>query len=343
MLARGAQTGAIRVTKYQDGNLRSEPSDATRRLSSGGGLAWAADCETFASTLPVSNRQLAALGGKSSKPARATMSRQVNGPCRTKCSSATGATTAQAMPAACMTGSSPSEITALKERYSYSWELFDYEGPQHTVRIKAAFAVGRFAVTFDEWDACVADGGCKGYRPSDQGWGRGKMPVVNVRWDDATAYAAWLSRKTGKTYRLLSEAEREYVTRAGTTTVFWWGDMISTSQANYDPNYTFGGRVNGEYRQQTVPVDSFEPNPWDLYNVHGNVWEWCEDVWHWNYDGAPTDGSAWLQGGDTTDHVVRGGSWGSFPEGLRAAVRGRSAADDRLDNLGFRLVRTLTL
>src|SRR5437763_1635434 len=104
------------------------------------------------------------------------------------------------------------------------------EGPQHTVAIAQPFAVGRFAVTFDEWDACAADGGCNGYKPSDEGWGRGQRPVINVSWDDAKEYAAWLSRKTGRTYRLLSEAEREYVTRAGTTTPFWWGSSISASQ-----------------------------------------------------------------------------------------------------------------
>jgi formylglycine-generating enzyme required for sulfatase activity len=107
------------------------------------------------------------------------------------------------------------------------------EGPQHQVTSDRSFAVGRFAVTFEEWDACVADGGCRGYRPDDRGWGRGRRPVINVSWDDAKAYLAWVSGKTKKSYRLLSEAEREYVTRAGTTTPFWWGSSISTSQANY--------------------------------------------------------------------------------------------------------------
>ena len=151
------------------------------------------------------------------------------------------------------------------------------EGPQHRVTFARPFAVGKFAVTFDEWDACVADGGCNGYKPKDEGWGRDKRPVINVNWDDAQAYVAWLSRKTGKTYRLLSEAEREYVTRAGTTTPFWCGPSISTSQANYDGNHTYGSGSKGEYRQKTMPVDSFQPNPWGLYQVHGNVWEWTED------------------------------------------------------------------
>jgi formylglycine-generating enzyme required for sulfatase activity len=237
-------------------------------------------------------------------------------------------------------GSSEAEIAALKKEYSSDW--FDCEGPQRAVKITSAFALGRFAVTFDEWDAAVADGGCNGYRPSDQGWGRGRRPVINVNFDDAMAYVAWLSRKTGKAYRLLSEAEREYVTRAGTTTPFWWGKTISTAQANYDGDYTFGGGQKGEYRQQTVPVDSFEPNPWGLYNVHGNIWEWCEDIWHHNYEGGANNGSARLQGGDPSSRVVRGGSWHINPRFLRAAARGWVPSDVRGSLLGFRLARTLS-
>jgi hypothetical protein len=131
------------------------------------------------------------------------------------------------------------------------------EGPQHRVTFTRKLAVGRFALTFDEWDACAADGGCNDYKPSDQGWGRRRLPVINVSWDDANAYAAWLSRKTGKTYRLLSEAEREYVTRAGTMTPFWWGASLSTRQANYDGTVAYGDGSNGEYRGRTLPVDSF--------------------------------------------------------------------------------------
>src|SRR5262249_39678827 len=115
------------------------------------------------------------------------------------------------------------------------------EGPQHKVTLGKPFAVGRFSVTFDQWDACVSNGGCNGYRPKDEGWGRGRKPVINVSWDDARAYLAWLSSTTGKPYRLLTEAEREYVTRAGTTTPYWWGSTISPSQANYNGNWTYGG------------------------------------------------------------------------------------------------------
>ena len=135
---------------------------------------------------------------------------------------------------------------------------------QVRVSIAAPFAVGKYAITFDEWDACVADGGCNDYEPGDEGWGRGNHPVIMVHWDDAKAYATWLSRKTRKTYRLLSEAEREYVTRAGTTTAFWWGPSITPKQANYDGNFTYRGGSKGEYRRRTVLVDNFEPNPWGL-------------------------------------------------------------------------------
>lgn len=219
-------------------------------------------------------------------------------------------------------------------------ERDDWEGPQHRVTFARPLAVGEFAVTFDEWDACVADGGCDGYRPGDQGWGRGKRPVINVNWDDAKAYIAWLSRRTGKTYRLLSEAEREYVTRAGTTTAFWWANVIATSKANYAGYSTYGGSRTGEYRQRTVPVDSFQPNPWGLYQVHGNVWEWTEDCWNPSYAGAPTDGSAWTRG-DCGRRVVRGGSWAYAPGDLRSASRGSLGTTIQDVNYGFRVARAL--
>jgi formylglycine-generating enzyme required for sulfatase activity len=214
------------------------------------------------------------------------------------------------------------------------------EEPQHLVMISKPFAVGRFAATFEEWDACVADGGCNGYRPADR-WGRGRQPVINVSWDDAKTYLAWLSRKTGKTYRLPSEAEREYVTRAGTTTPFWWGSSISTNQANYDGNYTFGGGTKGEYRQKTLPVNSFEPNPWGLYQVHGNVFEWVEDCYHYDYTKAPTDGSAWSPE-DCRFRVARGSCWSYAPSTLRAAIRYPGRPGYRESSWGFRVARTLT-
>jgi len=185
------------------------------------------------------------------------------------------------------------------------------------VSIAKPFAVGKLAVTFDEWDACVADGGCNGYKPADQGWGRAERPVINVIWDDAKACVAWVSRKTGKTYRLLSDAERKYVTRADTTTPFWWGSSITPKQANYDPVDENNGpydpadqynRPSNENRERTLPVDSFEPNPWWLYNVHGNIWELTEDCWNDSNTGDPGDGRARTTG-DCGARVVRGGSW----------------------------------
>jgi len=214
---------------------------------------------------------------------------------------------------------------------------------QVRVSIAWPFAVGRFAVTFEEWDACVDDGGCNGYRPEDAGWGRGKRPVINVNWEDAKSYAAWLSRKTGVTYRLPSEAEREYVMRAGTTTPYWWGSSITPKQANYDGSAEpyKGGGSSGEYRKRTVSVDSFEPNAWGLYNVHGNVWEWTEDCWNELNDGNPGNGRA-RTAGDCASRVIRGGSWFSAPQNLRSANRARFIADVRLNHQGFRLARTLS-
>ena len=215
---------------------------------------------------------------------------------------------------------------------------YDDEEPQHSVTLARQFAVGRFSVTFDEWDACVADGGCNGYRPDDGGWGRGRLPVINVSWNDAQTYLAWLLRKTGQTYRLLSEAEREYVTRAGTTTLFWWGSSISTRQANYDGRAYLSSV--GEHRDRTLPVDSFSPNPWGLYQVHGNVSEWVEDCRHDGYAGAPPNGSVWTFG-DCTVRILRGGSWDVRSDYVRSAERNGAIPGFRSSNVGFRVARTL--
>jgi formylglycine-generating enzyme required for sulfatase activity len=219
---------------------------------------------------------------------------------------------------------------------NHDWD----EAPQHLVTIAKPFAAGRFAVTFDEWEACVADGGCDGYKPKDQGWGRGRRPVINVSWHDAKAYVKWIAEKTGKSYRLLSEAEREYMTRAGTQTPFWWGSSISPSQANYDGYFAYGGGAKGEYREKTVPVDSFKPNPWGLYQVHGNVHDWVEDCWRDNYEGAPSDGSAWTAA-ECRGRVLRGGSWDGGPRFLRSAYRDEHNANSRFNVVGFRLAREL--
>ena len=153
----------------------------------------------------------------------------------------------------------------------------DDEGPVRRVTIGYRLAVGMFEVTFREWDACVSDGGCGGYRPDDK-WGRYEHPVIEVSWKNAKGYVEWLRRKTGKRYRLLSEAEWEYVARAGTTTPFHTGRTISTEQANYDGNHTYGSGREGAYRERTTPVGSFEPNGFGVYDVHGNVWSWWRTV-----------------------------------------------------------------
>ncbi len=201
------------------------------------------------------------------------------------------------------------------------------EGPQHPVRMGQALALGRYEVTFAEWDACVAAGGCNGYQPADGGWGRGQRPVINVSWDDAQAYVRWLSQRTGQRYRLPSEAEWEYAARAGTATARYWGDGIAPAQANY------GG--NG-----TVEVGRYAANPFGLQDVLGNVWEWVEDCWNASYRGAPADGLPWTTG-ECHLRVVRGGSWSFNPRNLRAANRNAHNSGNRNSFLGFRVARTL--
>ena len=166
---------------------------------------------------------------------------------------------------------------------------YDNEGPQHLVTFARPFAVSKFEVTFDEWDTCVAYGDCA-QGISDSGWGRGQRPVINVNFDDAQRYVAWLSRMTGKPYRLLSEAEYEYAARAGTQTAYPWGDEIGNRNANCDG---CGSQWDGK---QTAPVGSFPPNQFGLHDMIGNVFEWTEDCFHNNYERAPADGSAWTEG-----------------------------------------------
>jgi formylglycine-generating enzyme required for sulfatase activity len=213
----------------------------------------------------------------------------------------------------------------------------DNEGPQHRVMIARPFAVSKFAVTFADWDACVSDGGCpQEGRANDAGWGRGERPVINVSWDDAKAYVAWLSRMTGKAYRLLTEAEYEYAARAGTTTAYPWGDEIGKDNANCNG-------CGSDWLRQTALVGSFAPNAFGLYDMSGNVWVWVEDCYHNNYDGAPADGSAWTAG-DCKNPVFRGGAWNLAPQTLRSASRSRAiSADFRSHNLGLRIGRTLEI
>ena len=219
------------------------------------------------------------------------------------------------------------------------------EQPRHEVAFAAPFAVGRYAVTFAEWDAAQLDPDWVRIterplrKPDDRGWGRGHRPVIDVSWEDAEAFAKWLAAKTGKRYELLSKSEREYVTRAGTTTLFWWGNEISPKQANYDSS-GLNPSDAASNAQKTLPVDSFAPNPWGLYNVHGNVEDWVEDCYRPNYDAAPRDGTA-RPAADCPpgDRVTRGGSWIADPSLLRASSRRRVSEKTRSSFIGFRIVR----
>ena len=214
------------------------------------------------------------------------------------------------------------------------------EQPVHEVTIAIPFAAGKYEVTFAEWDACVAAGGCT-HRPDDEGWGRGSRPVINVSWKDAQEYVSWLSRKTGKTYRLLSEAEWEYVARAGTTTEYWWGNEADHAHANYGSDECCEGMAAGKDRwEHTSPVGSFKPNAFGLYDTAGNVYEWVEDCQNDSYAGAPGDGRAWTSG-SCDERVRRGGSWGNTPRVIRSAYRVRDGSGSRGYDSGFRVARTL--
>lgn len=211
---------------------------------------------------------------------------------------------------------------------------FGYERPVREVRIARRFAVGVYEVSFDEWDACVERGGCNGYRPPDNGWGRGRQPVVNVNWADAHAYARWLTAATGRRYRLLTEAEWEYAARTGSDTAYGWGEEIGEDRANCLDCGSDWDRVS------PAPVGSFQANRWGIHDMHGNVWEWTQDCWRANYQQAPVDGGAWEEAACGV-RVLRGGSWYSRPRSLRSATRFAYAADRRYFNTGFRVARTL--
>ena len=233
----------------------------------------------------------------------------------------------------------------------------DDEGPRHRVRISEPFAVGRYEVTRGEYGRFVSATGhssgdfCwiwdgEGKRRSGYGWRNpgysqtDRDPVACVSWKDARSYVGWLGRKTGKGYRLLSESEWEYAARAGTTGPFHTGRTISTDQANYWGEKVYGSGRKGVFRRRTVPVGSFAPNGFGLHDMHGNVSEWVEDCWNVSYAGAPADGSAW-KSGNCGRRVLRGGSWGNGPRGLRSANRGRIESGFWHYFFGFRVARTL--
>jgi formylglycine-generating enzyme required for sulfatase activity len=214
------------------------------------------------------------------------------------------------------------------------------ESPQHSVTV-ATFFLGKFAVTQSQWK--VVAGFPKvniDLKPDPSNFKGAKRPVEQVSWDDAVEFCARLSKQTGRKYRLPSEAEWEYACRAGTTTPFHFGKTITTDLANYDGNYTYGSGSKGQYRNQTTDIGSFPANAFGLYDMHGNVWEWCEDTWHENYNGAPIDGSAWLNSNNNNrSRLLRGGSWVNDPEYCRCAFRSFSDSDVRNSNIvGFRIV-----
>jgi formylglycine-generating enzyme required for sulfatase activity len=214
---------------------------------------------------------------------------------------------------------------------------YDSERPTHGVTIAKPFAIAKFALTFDEWDACATHGDCVP-NVNDSGWGRGPRPAINVSWEDAQRYVKWLSRITTKPYRLLSEAEYEYAARAGTETEYAWGRDITSNGEAMANCAGCGSRWD---HKETAPVGSFPANLFSLYDMVGNVSEWTEDCWHDNYDGAPTDGSAWTRVG-CSRRVVRGGSWYNNTDFLRSASRHMNRAADPDYSLGFRIARTLT-
>jgi formylglycine-generating enzyme required for sulfatase activity len=210
------------------------------------------------------------------------------------------------------------------------------EGPQHDVTIARPFAVSKFELTFDEWDTCVDYGDCEP-QVRDAGWGRGRQPMIYVSWNDAQRYVEWLSRMTGKPYRLLTEAEYQYATRAAVKTAYPWGDDVRANGAAMADCNGCGSRWD---ERQAAPVGSFVANSFGLFDMVGNVWQWVEDCVHQNYEGAPVDGSAWADG-NCNRHVVAGGAWNTGPQTVRAASHNSSSAGYRGDDVGIRVGRTL--
>lgn len=217
------------------------------------------------------------------------------------------------------------------------------EGPQVPIHIDYAFEIGRYEVTFDEWNLCVQDGGCNGYMPSDNGWGRGRRPVTNISYNDAQSYIRWLNAKTGLQYRLPSEAEWEYVARAGRPLPFSTptGRGISAREANFNGKFPYGpGTTPGEYIRQTLPVGSFPANSFGVHDIHGNVYEFVSDCYVAGHFGNPGDGSP-RRDGNCEARIIRGGSWVTHGYQMRAAKRLRYTMEHRYDDFGFRLARTL--
>jgi formylglycine-generating enzyme required for sulfatase activity len=208
-------------------------------------------------------------------------------------------------------------------------ERGDNESPQHQVTVPSFF-MGKYPLTQAQYQAIMG---------KNTAYFKGNnRPVENVSWDDAVRFCQKLSQRTGKNYRLPSEAEWEYACRAGTKTPFSFGDNITTDLVNYNGTYPYKSAPKGKYREQTTDVGTFPPNPFGLYDMHGNVWEWCEDDWHENYIDAPTDGSAWNSQSGSNTKLLRGGSWNYYAGYCRSASRFRLSRDFRYNDCGFRVV-----
>jgi formylglycine-generating enzyme required for sulfatase activity len=207
-----------------------------------------------------------------------------------------------------------------------------FEKPPHAVSIAKSFAIGRREISFREWDACVTAGACKS-PGDDRGWGRGDQPAINISWDDAKAFVTWLSQKTGRPYRLPTEAEWEYAARAGTRTKYWWGRDVGKGNANCDD-------CGAAPVRKALPTGSFRPNGFGLYDTSGNVYEWAADCWNEDYNKAPKDGSAW-NSGQCQQRVLRGGSFANKSNMATSSARFRYDQDVRYYANGFRVVRDL--
>ena len=217
------------------------------------------------------------------------------------------------------------------------------ERPVHVVTVPA-FRMGKYEVTFAQWDACVADGGCGGYYPDDEGWGRGNRPVINVSWDDVQGFIDWLNDKTGGSFRLPTEAEWEYAARAGSTTKYHFGNSASQlcRYANHADSSTDYSNINKTCSdgvgKRTAAVGRYQSNAFGLYDMHGNVWEWVQDCWNDNYVGAPNNGQAWMSR-DCGQRTLRGGSWYNGPRALHSATRSKRVLASHHSHLGFRLAQ----
>ena len=218
-------------------------------------------------------------------------------------------------------------------------ERSEDEGPQHEVNI-SSFFMGRHPVTQAQWRVVAGLPQVNRELDPDPAQFKGENhPVERVSWYNAVEFCDRLSQYTRREYRLPSEAEWEYACRSGTKTPFYFGKTLTTDLANYDGNYIYNDGPKGEYREQTTPIDHFKiANAFGLCDMHGNVWEWCQDHWHDTYEGAPADGSAWLSENENDSRIIRGGSWLTLPWSCRSAYRNPDPPDDANDYIGFRVV-----